>query len=424
MAAMAALAGAAACSSSPIAAPGGDARSAHPRTTPPSPSASATTTTTTAEPRTDFDRIRALMSARAQAVLGGHEKAFLALVDKADPAFYASEKTLYTNLQRLPVSSMRYEVADYALNDAPGIHGGPLLTPDVFEHVFLGKTDRLPMSIELKATFVKRNGSWLLAADEADDLQSGPNSARPWDGPLLDVVSRGHLVVVADASSYGLAEQVADTVQSDLEFDASVLSVPVDDHLLVDATTSGSVDTFTNNESAAAVTFAVPAGSDLELTSLAGMRVKVAPKYVDYLSREPALLRHELTHYLMWQYGGSDPTWLNEGIAEYVSHRPGGLATEYISDEAYTRLIARPHDLTVSGRYGEDPSTDYPLAMACVTYLVDHGGIAKVEQLMKAYQASGVPLADQETDRLLRSMYGFTGADLAEGAFALLNALR
>ena len=366
------------------------------------------------------------MATRAHAVLNDDEKAFLASVDTTDPAFYASERNFFTNLQRLPVTNMRYEVADYALNDVPGIHGGPLLSPDIVEHVFFGQTDKLPAALNVKMTFVKRHGAWLLAADQTDPDLSGDTSARPWDGPLIDVVTRGHLIVVADASSAGLADQVATAVEADLSLDAAALGIPADDHLMVDATTQGSVSKFTNKESAAAVTFTVPAGRDFEFTAVAGLRIKVAPKYVDFLVSAPVLLRHELTHYLLHGNGNGyvDPKWLTEGIAEYVSHRPGGLATEYMSDKTYARLIARDHDLTVSGVFGRDPETDYPLAMACVTYLVERGGIAKVQELMKAYRQFGVPFADQETDGLLHSMYGISAAQLANGAFDLLNALR
>jgi hypothetical protein len=125
-----------------------------------------------------------------------------------------------------------------------------------------------------------------------------------------------------------------------------------------------------------------------------------------------------LTHYLMFTFTALNPTWLTEGLAEYVSHQPAGLSSEYTTSEVYERLMHRPQVLTVSGLFGQDPHTDYPLAMACVTYLVDHGGIAKVKQLMAAFAGHhDAPYEDQYTRQSLRQVYGLTPASVAHGAF-------
>jgi hypothetical protein len=291
--------------------------------------------------------------------------------------------------------------------------------------VFLAGTDRHPVANPVNDTFVKRAGHWRLASDATDVHASGGVTARPWAGPRLDVVVRGHLIVAADASSSGRASSVADTVKSGLAFDAGILDVPVDDHLLVDATSSGSVSKFDNDESAGAVTFPVDAGSDFEPTRFAGMRVKLNPQYLTDILSDPVLLRHELTHFLMFRYSGLNPKWLTEGLAEYVSHQPVGLATEYMTTESYDRLIKRPRELTVAGLFGQDPETDYPLAMACVTYLVNHGGIGRLKDLMAAYAVHTDSIfGDQYTGHLLHRIYGLSPADVAHGAFDLLGALR
>jgi len=143
------------------------------------------------------------------------------------------------------------------------------------------------------------------------------------------------------------------------------------------------------------------------------------------LLRDPVLLRHELTHYLTFQYTGVNPKWLTEGLAEYVSHQPAGLSSEYLSPGSYDRLIHRRQAITVTGLFGMDPETDYPLAMACVTYLVDRGGMGKLKLLMNAYALHReAPYGDQFTGQLLRHIYGLTPNQVARGAFDLLNALR
>ncbi len=365
------------------------------------------------------------MAARARAVVAGDEDAFLATVDVKRPAFVSTQKVLFANLQDLPVTSMSYEVGRFGLTNAPGITGPAVLTPPVVEHVFFSGTDQHAVANQLNDTFVKRAGHWRLAADKTSVEDGSQVTARPWGGTRLDVVTRGHLIVVADASSPGRASTVADSVESDLDFDAGILDVPVDDHLMVDATSSGSVSKFDNDESAGAVTFPVEGGNDFEADRFAGMRIKLNPQYITELLSDDVILRHELTHFLMIQYSGLNPKWLTEGLAEYVSHQPDGLSSEYLTSESYDRLMQRRQELTVAGLFGQDPATDYPLAMACVTYLVDHGGISKLKKLMAAYavHTDGI-YGDQYTRQLLHQVYDLTPADVAHGAFDLLDSLR
>ena len=358
-------------------------------------------------------------------MVNGNKGAFMATVDKAEPVFFHAQQIMFENLEDLPVSSMSYEVGNSGLTNAAGIKGGPLLSPEIDEHVFFRGTDLRPVGTEVDETFVRRAGHWLLAADSTDTSQTSGDSARPWAGPRISVAKQGPLIVVTDATQPGGAAQLAGTVNTAISFDADVLDVPADDHILVDATTTGSVMKFDNNESAAAVTFGVDASKDFRSTGLAGYRIKVNPKDIASLSKDPLLLRHELTHYLMYKYTEVNPKWLTEGLADYVAFRPYGLPYVYLSDSTYNRLMARPHDLTVSGLFGQDPQTDYPLAMACVTYLIDHGGMTKLKLLMRTYASYPFEVfQDTHTRDALQKVYGLGPYQVAQGAFALLDVLR
>jgi hypothetical protein len=373
----------------------------------------------------DFAAIRHVLSVRARAVVNGNLGAFMATVDQGRPEFLQSQRVMFANLQALPVDSMSYDVGNAGLTNAGGIKGGPLLTPEIVEHVFFKGTDRRPVGNEIDETFVRRGGTWLLAADTTDPSASNGDTARPWAGPAIAVATDGPLIAIMDKDAPGGADALLQTVKSDISFDAGILDVPVDDHIVVDATTGGSVMKFDNKESAGAVTFGVDAIRNFELSGLAGYRIKVNPSIIQYLDQDPTLLRHELTHYLMYKYTGVNPKWLSEGLAEYVSHQPLGLSSEFMTTESYDRLMRRPHELTVSGLYGQDPSTDYPLAMACVTYLVDHGGMSKLKQLMQTYaDYPYAPYEDSHTRQALEKVYGFGPETVANGAFALLAALR
>lgn len=373
----------------------------------------------------DFAQIRSLLAARAKAVLAGDELAFMAAVDRQNSDFYQSQQVMFDNLQDLPVTSMSYDVGNSGLTNAPGIEGGPLLSPEIVEHVYFAGTDRRPVGNEISETFVKRDGRWLLASDSSDSSQVQNVTARPWAGPRISVATRGPLIVVTDASLPGGATHLADVVQSDIQFDAGVLQVPVNDKLLVDATAEGSVGRFDNEERVGAVTYAAAAMRDFRATGIAGLRVKVNPQIIRYLSFQPELLRHELTHFLMFGYTADNPKWLTEGLAEYVGHYPQGLPSEQMTPGQYVRLMHRPRELTVSGLFGQDPDTDYPLAMACVTYLVQHGGIGRLKTLMAAYAAyQDQPFEDEHTAQVLKKVYGMTPSQVAHGAFTLLADLR
>ena len=192
----------------------------------------------------------------------------------------------------------------------------------------------------------------------------------------------------------------------------------------MDVTSGGSVTKFNDNEEAGGVTYPVDATRNDAAYRIAGWRIKINPEELPYLDSYPVLLRHELTHYLLRDFNGACPTWLSEGIAEYVSHQPLGLPSEQMTPSDYARLMRRPHVLINSGLYGDDPGTDYPLAMATVTYLVDNGGIQKVITLMKTYASLGGGAdRDQLTPRALRTVYGMTPSQVANGAFALLAQL-
>jgi hypothetical protein len=374
----------------------------------------------------DFALIRASLAARSKAVLQSDEGAFLATIDPEDPTFRAHEAVVYQNLQKLPVGSMSYEASGFGVTPAKVPGTDLVLAPEVTEHVLLQGTDYQPVGISVNMTFVQRRGTWYLGADTtvANSASDFNASERPWEGGPIAVVQTGPLLVVADASPAGTATSLSDIVRTDIADDAAVLQIPAESRLLVDVTSSGNVTKFANNEEAGGVTYGVDASKDFQDTGLAGWRIKINPQDLKYLSEDPSLLKHELTHYLLRQYNGRVPLWLSEGIAEYVGHQPEGLPSEGMTQQSYDRLLARPHELIGSGLFGDDPETDYPLAMAIVTYLVDQGGITKVITLMKTFAAYGDAVyEDQHTAQALQQVYGLTPLQVANGAFALLAAL-
>jgi hypothetical protein len=381
---------------------------------------------------TDNDRseIRDLLDARAQALTDGDRDAFLATVDHKDEAFVAQQQTLFDNLTELPVASVDYLVDDAAglsPADVPGDE--PVFRPSVMERVRLSGVDRAPVGNVLEDTFVKRDDGWLLGAETpAGDYPEGEEpQSRPWGGGVPIVASRDDdLVVVVDRDDREALAGLARAVAADIRDDAKVLGVPARYDVMVDATTSGSVrmmNTLDDSE-AAAVTFPVFAlGADGDATKFGGMRVKVNPEAVDAYAANEFVLKHELTHFLMFRRAGAWPTWLSEGLADYVATQPLPFeAGPAGADASHLEDLRRA--LPTTAKWGLDPEADYLIARAAVTYLADTYGVPKVLALGSAYEkAYDGGDADQLTKRVLPAALGLSEADLVRETWALLDTL-
>jgi len=381
---------------------------------------------------TDDDRaeIRDLLDARAQALTDGDAGAFLRTVDPTDDDFVAQQQTLFDNLAQLPVSSV-----DYAVDDAAGLSPAdlpgddPVFRPSVIERVRLAGVDKAPVGNVLENTFVRRDGTWLLGAETpAGDYPEGEEpQSRPWGGGVPIVASReDDLVVVVDRDDREALTGLARAVAGDIRDDAGVLGVRARYDVMVDATTSGSVrmmNTLDDSE-AAAVTFPVFAlDGDGDATGFGGMRIKVNPEAVDSYAANEFVLKHELTHFLVFRHAGAWPNWLSEGLADYVATQPLPFEAGPAGVDA-TYLDGLRRALPTTAKWGLDPQADYLIARAAVTYLADTYGVPGGLALGKAYERvyDGGD-ADQLTGRLLPRTLGLSEADLVRETWALLDTL-
>lgn len=381
---------------------------------------------------TDEDRteIRELLRARAAAVEDGDEDAFLATVDPSDDELVDQQRTLFGNLARLPVASL-----DYAVDDAAGLPPAdldgddPTFRPGVIERVRLSGVDQAPVGNLLEDTFVQRDGRWLLGAETlAGDYPDGEEpQSRPWGGGVaLAVARRGDLLVLVDRDERAAADRLAEVVEGYIRADARALGIAARYDLLVDATTSGSVQMMnTLDESqAAAVTFpvfALDGGGDA--VRLGGLRVKINPDELEAYSANEFVLRHELVHFLTFRRLGAWPTWLAEGLADYVATLPRPFAAGPAGvGSAYFEDLRKA--LPTKAKWGLDPPADYLIARAAVTYLAETYGMAEVLALGRAYEdrTSGDD-PDQVTRRLLPRTLGISEPELVSQTWELLATL-
>jgi hypothetical protein len=380
--------------------------------------------------KADRAAIRHVLVERARALTAGDTAAFMATVDRADPEFVRRQRTLFANLTALPLQSVRYRVDDASGLPPADVKGGdPVFRPYVVEQVRLRDVDQAPVGNPLGDTFVRRDDRWLLGAENlpGSHEDSDEPQSRPWAGPKQVAVARsGHLVVIVDEDDADTAQSLADTVADDVRFDAGVLGLPAEYDVLVDATSTGEVHNMNtvDDREAAAVTFPVfGMNTDGRFTRLAGVRIKINPEDAEAIVADPHVVRHELTHYLTLTSLLGAPTWLREGLAEYVSVQPAGFEEVGVPEPVAAHVMNVPRDLPTTGRWGLDPDADYLIARAAVTHLVDTYGMDAVMDLAKEYRRIPGDDPDQKTDRVLRRSLGLTEPALVAATWDLLGEL-
>jgi hypothetical protein len=391
---------------------------------PPRPSASTRFEPT---PR-DLNEIRAVVAQRANALNDRDVHEFLATVDPTNDSLRSHQRTLFDNLTELSGLLASYSIDTSVLLVPDPVPGSdPTVRPSAVEHIAFS-TFPHPVGNPLHLTFVRRDGHWVVGADNEEDDPSRLAAAqeRPWFGVPVAVRRAGPMTVIVDQRKKASLGSLTAEIHDDIRVVASLLDIPARYRLLVDATSNGGTTSFssTSNEQAAAVTFGVydtdRAGE--KYTDFAGMVIKVNPRLVDQLATNTALLRHELTHYLLSEdYSGGSPKWLSEGIATWVQYYPDDYPSLAVRPDFYRRLQHADRRLPVVGLFNTDPAVNYQIAQAAVTWLVDHYGVAKVLTLMKAYRDdyAGADV-DALTPRLLRQVFGVTEKQVVDGAFGLL----
>lgn len=369
----------------------------------------------------DADEIRVLMRRRATAVLAGDRQAFLATVDDRDRSAYREQRTYFDNLAQLPVTDLSYYVSASGRTpeDLPG--DDPVVRPYMVEHLEMdGVLDRRA-SVRTAITFVRRDGAWLVGHEAIDE----PAPVRPWFGGPISVARTDGLLVVTDRGARPDGATIGSDVADDLAFVVDALGREPRGSVVLDATSNGVVEQVSeaSGVEAAAVTTTVLSGNRdySAITGAAATAVKINPGLVDEIIEDRVVMRHELTHLVLRAYSGRVPTWMSEGIAEYVAS-PQTVAEDRASGYAAAiDLSGRLPELVDTGSWGYDPAGDYLIARATVEYLVERYGLEQFFALLDDVVSAGEPDTEEATDRALRRVYGERTASVERAVFATLE---
>lgn len=373
------------------------------------------------------DAVRALLQERSRALLGRDRAAFLATVDPSAPELLQRQAAAFDALVAVPLSTWEYVLGgtssppDERLDRRYG--PGRWWAPDVALSYAFDGFDERPVVVDHHLTFVRRDGRWLLGADDDFGLQGRPTPRALWDrGPVEAVRADGVLVLGRPAQRRLLTEIAAGAAAAVPRVTAQwgpwrervVVLVPDDTQEM-----AGLLGSSADLSRIAAVATAQLRGGEGEYDP-AGDRVLVNPETYARLGAigRQVVLTHELTHVATRRASGpAVPGWLAEGLADLVGYTGVDLPLLVTAADLAAEVDAGrvPAALPVDADFeGGSPrlSQAYQGAWLAVRLLDERHGRAALLRFYRAVGARrGVPPAVAVEDAL-RAELGTTTAAL------------
>jgi hypothetical protein len=280
---------------------------------------------TDAEKEARKAQIDVLLAGRANAVLKGNLRGFLAVVDPKQPQLVARQRVLFTNLRKFGFAKLTYFAAEERQVPELTKYGPDAFTTRVMMRYQLAGLDAKPVQTDLGYTFVQRAGVWVLVEDSAIDAELSRDGHRqPWDYQEIAVVRRGKVVVVVDKREVALGEKIAKVSQGAVDavrrhwprpWSGAVMVVAMAEPRVMSLLwTSGSGSGWTVAAKAVTLYDGEPIGP--KTRAPVSSRIVVNPAVRKQLTED--LLAHEMTHVATTPIGSFTPIWLVEGLAEYV----------------------------------------------------------------------------------------------------------
>lgn len=346
--------------------------------------------------------IQRVLDRRATAVLDRDHAAFMADVDRGNPAFVTAQEQLFDNLSRVDFAGWEYELIgeDYNRPDLAEEYDRPYHLPAVLLHYAIKGFDRAEVARPQVLTFLKKGDSWLIASDsDADEQLPEAGHADPWDRRAV-VAKRGRSVlVIADAQDKAQLARLVRVGDSAVRRVAGlwpdgwrrrVVIVAVRDQRLIETYFRSSDRTSENVAAIAVPAFdTVPGwskeGAEHEPVAAPRSRVILNPRYFDPGNRNNAdLLTHEVTHVatLSRTFPGA-PTWLAEGAAEFTAYRYLRPFEVRLPPPLRREVAAGSVELPTYDFYQRDVTAHYIAGFLACAYIYDEYGAATLRQVYR-----------------------------------------
>ncbi len=363
--------------------------------------------------------ITQLLQRRAAAVRAGDRTAFLADVDPTRTAFVKAQTRYFDNLRELPLGRFAYVVPTGAVT--PAANGRLRATISVM--LRLRGFDAVPVETPARYTFTSTDDGRILLAGVRDRRWEQQNDIdpAPWDLGRIEVESTPHVLGIFDPDSVDAAYQIMDSVEDGITVVSQEVplrwSGKVVVYALSDIDVLRSLDNLPGGDPDRLDGVAFPVRAGPGSHKLASTRFMLHPRmiYRNDATRD-RLIRHELTHVAIGRRDDSVPTWLSEGIAEYVSVQPIATYDRMISRDAVEvarrGLDVLPADATFNG---PESGSNYGVAWYVCEYIASTWGEESLWRLFdEMRRGQGTSEAGQDT--VLREVLGVDSGELARGA--------
>lgn len=345
-----------------------------------------------------------VLGRHAAALTDRNSQAWSADLDQsAAAAGYAGrQRQVFANLAQVPLSTWRYvlvaPVTDpNVLAPAAARLGGEVVIVHVeLQYAFAG-VDPAPTGKQLWITAVSRNAGWKLAGDDDAAAAGGPSWRGPWDFGQLLARSGKHTLVLAHPAHRADQQVYADLIDKLVPVVSSVWGPDWNDRIAVlipDTEPEFAAVTGDNADShdLAAVAVADQVAAD---GTVLGARIVLNPANLSRLDAtgRRLVIGHELTH-IASRAATSDqmPTWLIEGLADYVGNLNSGLPVARTAAElaADVRAGRVPKALPTSADFGTAgrSSQAYEQSWLACRLIAARVGPAGLVRLYKAVAAA------------------------------------
>lgn len=366
-------------------------------------------------PESADTQITRLLQRRSRAVRAGDLPAFLDDVDPARPAFRARQERYFLNLRELPLRVFGYTLDDGLITLADG-----RLQAVVEQRLQIRGYDAAPVRTRALLTFRRlAEGAWVLAEDRDRRFERDNDiEPQPWDLMRIEVVSGRGVLGIFDSTSVDAAYRIIAAIEDGLHEVAEEVPMRWSERVVVyalsDLRVLASLDNLPGGDPDRLDGVAFPVRVAEDSPRLAATRFMLHPRMI---FRDDAirsrLVRHELTHVAIGQRDDRVPTWLSEGIAEYVSVRDIPARERKISREALELAQAGPDALPSDEVFnGEASGANYGLSWFACEYVADTFGAETLWRLLDEMRA-GDGTREEEQDAVLLEVLGIDSAELA-----------
>ena len=251
--------------------------------------------------------------------------------------------------------------------------------PYVEEALQLRGFDAAPVVTTTGVTFARVGGRWrIVSDDDVADREPDGSRNKPWDLTRIVVRRSPHALGIFDAASAASADRLmAWTEQSVGTVRRAVpLTLAAAGWCSTRCPARGCCGGWAPG-SWTAPPIAFPVYDDARRpTRRVATRVVINPRYLPRTERQGTyLLSHELTHVALARTNGGTPSWVQEGLADFVATR-GASPDWWLPSAASVARARRGADAMPGSTFfgDDDPAFEYDLSLAACAVLADRFG--------------------------------------------------